>query len=150
MKRVPLLALFCAILSGCGGQSDPWIAERPKTVPVTGMVILDQKPVEGAIVSFLSESQQNGASARTRADGTFTLTTFVDDDGAVPGVYRVAISKAVVKTDQKAQGEDGGTVTGIEHIIPETYTRPDKSGLTAEVSPSSKNHFEFQLKQSAP
>lgn len=149
MKRVSLFALLGAVLVGCGSQTDPWIAKRPKTVPATGVVLLDQKPVEGAVVVFQSDSQVNGASARTRSDGTFTLTTFAEHDGAVPGTYRVAISKTVIKTDGKAQGEDSGTVTVIEEMIPETYKRLDKSGLTAEVKSTEKNHFQFELKQSA-
>ncbi len=139
--------LLVAAIFGCSGKKDPWIAQRPKTVPVTGVVLLDQKPIEGAVVAFLSEDQQSGASAMTQADGTFALTTFEENDGAVPGVYRVTISKTLVKTKDAANGEDSGIVTGIEHVIPETYTRADKSVLTAEVKPDEKNHFQFELKR---
>ncbi len=75
---------------GCGGG-----ASSVKTVPVRGKVTLDGKPVEGATVQFAPEEGSGGraASGLTKSDGTFELTTVGGGAGAVPGKYKVAITK---------------------------------------------------------
>jgi hypothetical protein len=83
-----LLCLALCFVAGCGSTD-------PQTVPVQGVVTLDGQPVEGATVVLMSGIQGSGNAARavTKADGTFTLTTFKDDDGARPGRYKAIVKK---------------------------------------------------------
>ncbi len=69
VRFLKLLVLLQALfLLGCSGGSNP-------PVPVTGKVLLNKKPVDGAVITFLSKSGGRSASARTEADGSFKLTT---------------------------------------------------------------------------
>jgi hypothetical protein len=80
----PLLLMLFAV--GCAGKDQP--------VKVTGKVTLDGRPVEGATVTFIPE-KGNGrpAIAWTTAEGTFDLTTFRGNDGALRGTYKILVSK---------------------------------------------------------
>jgi len=74
--------------SGCGGGG-------LKTHPVNGIVTLDDKPVEGALVQFMPmDDRGRPATGMTRSDGTFRLRTYITGDGAVAGTYKVLVSKS--------------------------------------------------------
>src|SRR5262249_36190194 len=83
-RGVPLVALLGVVLIGCGG-----------TTPVRGVVTLEGAPVAGATVLFMPDGQDGShpASGFTSSDGTFRLTTYKPDDGALPGKYRVVVQK---------------------------------------------------------
>ncbi len=129
---------------GCGGAAhDP---NRPKTVPVTVVITYQQKPVEGATVSFVAEGAGHSATALTDASGRAALTTFATGDGAVPGKYRVGVSKVFIETLQNPN-DPGGPPLGSKqvHGVPQRYNDAAKSGLTAEVTDGGKNEFPFAL-----
>jgi hypothetical protein len=135
-------------LVGCsGGTGDP---NRPDTAPVTGVVTLDGKPVEGASVSFQAQEGQHSAFGQTNAEGRYQLTTFVSGDGAVPGKYVVTIRKTesvggnAVPQDDPNYGKQPLIPPTIKFIVPEKYSNPKTSGLTATVS-EGENDIPFEL-----
>src|SRR5262249_11387748 len=66
-----------------------------KPTKVEGIVTLDGKPVEGAMVSFVPEGGKGlPATGLTESDGVFHLTTFSFEDGALPGEYKVLVTKS--------------------------------------------------------
>jgi hypothetical protein len=76
--------------AGCGGKYTP--------VPVSGVVTLDGKPVEGAVVTFYAigdAKEGRQAQGETDKNGAFSLTTLKEGDGALPGEYKVVINKFV-------------------------------------------------------
>jgi hypothetical protein len=80
---VLLLALSLA-LAGCS---------RGKAVKVEGVLTLDGKPFPGATVVFVpAEGNGRSASGLSEEDGSFRLTTFKPDDGALPGEYKITVS----------------------------------------------------------
>ncbi len=84
-RLVVLSACLLLAQYGCGGKDRP--------VKLEGLVTLDGEPVEGAIVSFLpDEGGGRFAHAMTAKDGSFRLTTYKPDDGALPGDYRVTVT----------------------------------------------------------
>jgi hypothetical protein len=91
----PLLAaagLTALILPtpGCGGKYTP--------VPVSGVVTLDGKPVEGATVYFYAigdDKDGRPAFGTTDKEGAFQLSTLGDNDGALPRQYKVVVTKYV-------------------------------------------------------
>jgi hypothetical protein len=92
--RVPaLLAGLLTLLgtaAGCRGKYTP--------VPVSGVVTLDDKPVEGATVYFYAIGDaMDGRTAQgiTDKDGAFRLSTLGNNDGALPREYKVVIHKYV-------------------------------------------------------
>ena len=115
------LVLLTLPVAGCG----------KKTYPVEGKVILKgetapSKDLRGYTISLESVGIQPPVSAtgEVRADGTFRLSTFKEDDGAVPGKHRVAISFL---------DEDRGP-RPKRHIAPR-YARFETSGLEVEIKP---------------
>lgn len=127
-------------LAGCG-------AERPQTIRVTGTVTLDGDPVEGAVVGFTPEEGGRPATGTTDAGGKFTLTTFEDGDGALPGRHLVTVSKTKTtgaageaaaggtEGDMMLSGPPaaGGKEPAVEYLIPQKYSIPKESGLSCEV-----------------
>lgn len=79
------ISLLC-ILVGCNS--------KPQTVQVEGIVKLDGKPLEGASVLFFPMGK-NSQAARGTTDsaGVFHLSTFAQEDGAIPGEYKVLVTK---------------------------------------------------------
>lgn len=129
------------VLAGCTPKSD-----NPATVPVTGVVTLDGQPVEGANVMF--QSPEQGSFGLTDAQGRYELQTFEPGDGAMPGEYRVAISKVKVFLPKVEQGEPGYVEPPPpEHLVPSKYAAPTSSGLTATVTEGKDNEFNFELKK---
>jgi hypothetical protein len=94
-RGVHLVALLGVALIGCGGRG---------TVPVRGVVTLEGTPIAGATVLFMPDGQDKGrpASGFTSSDGTFRLMTYKQDDGALPGTYRVLIQKTEAPKDPRA------------------------------------------------
>jgi len=90
-----LTALLCAgpLLAGCGGPSGAPTAVRALVVPVSGKVLsADGKPVANAWVVFNpKEIPGHEANAPTNPDGSFRLSTFGKEDGAIPGRYVVTV-----------------------------------------------------------
>ena len=67
---------------------------RPSNiVPVTGTVLLDGKPLEGAAVLFHPEADERPAVGITDNLGNFHLTTRAQGDGGCVGINRVSITK---------------------------------------------------------
>jgi hypothetical protein len=96
-RRASLTLLLLLASVGCGG---------PKTVVVDAVVTLDGEPLAGATVLFVPEEGSRGRPAHglTDLDGSLLLTTFDDDDGALPGAYRVVVMKSEGMIEQP-QGE---------------------------------------------
>lgn len=157
MNRLMLfsgLVVACFIV-GCG-------SDAPPTVPVTGIVTLDGKPIEGATVNFLSENTSIAASGQTDAEGKFSIKTFIGAnsvDGAIVGVHKVS----VVKTESSGQNAPtdpeeikkmmaemttNPAITSqikSKAVIPEKYNNPTMSNLTATVSDAGPNNVVLEL-----
>ncbi len=85
LSCVSLCGMGLLAISGCGGV---------KTVPVTGTVTLDGKTLDGVSIVFVpTEKEGKQANGRTDASGTFTLSSVGADQGALPGSYKVGLSK---------------------------------------------------------
>ena len=150
-----VFAAVCVL--GCGGGT----GEGPATVPVTGTVTLDGTPVEGATVSFSPEDKANrAATGLTDSDGRFELGTIQPGDGAMPGSYKVAISKtsgaaagppasqeeAMKRAqEQMASGGLGRRPAPVKDELPAIYKNAQTSKLTATVTQDGDNEFEFKL-----
>src|SRR4051794_27534527 len=71
------------IIGGC--------SRGPAMVPVTGKVLLGGKPLEFGSVTFQPPRGQP-AQGTIQSDGTFTLSTYRLNDGAVIGKHKVRIT----------------------------------------------------------
>jgi hypothetical protein len=88
-----LIVLPMATALGCGGGNKP--------VPVSGVLQWeDGTPISQANITFWPKKEgMLAASALTRKDGTFELTTYNSGDGAFPGEYVVLVTKVKMKEE---------------------------------------------------
>jgi hypothetical protein len=90
--RTAFTTLVLSLLAGCGGN------DRPALVEVTGTVMLDGKPLEGAQVVLKplkvdDPKFQRPARSMTDADGKFSPNAYGDAKGVPPGKYGIGVSK---------------------------------------------------------
>ena len=84
------VTLSLVLLAGCGGGDFP-------TAKVTGRVVCDGKPVGNVLVFFEPLKDGNNALVgkqgigRAGEDGTFEVSTYGTNDGAVVGKHRVRV-----------------------------------------------------------
>lgn len=137
-SRVKQLMLCCACLAalaigvaGCNTKG---------TYPVEGKVVYDDGTpaveLAGYTVSMDSSEHNVGANGVVQADGTFRIGTYDNDDGALPGTYRVSLSPPTPPIDQPAP----------KPIIDGKYGHMDKSGLTANIK-AERNVVELKVER---
>jgi hypothetical protein len=159
------LCLIGSLLSGCSSSSSG-------TIGVTGKVTKGGQPVAGAAVTFVpSATEGKAASGTTDASGAYKLTTFVNGDGALPGSYKVTITKfagsdlpameagkqatpedvdAIYKAMQE-KGKYGPGSTGKnksdepKNEIAAKFATAETSGFAAEVKKGGSNAFDFDV-----
>lgn len=115
MRAAGILVLVnVACTLGCGDG-------RPKRVPVSGQVLLDGQPLAAGVDGFIRVQPTDGRAATGKIDpndGTFTLSTYGENDGCIEGTHAVAVVvNAMVR----------GTAVSL---IPEQYREAETSGLT--------------------
>ena len=95
-----LLSLVSLVsLLGCGAASD----DLP-TAKVTGKVTADGEPVTGGDLIFVPIGKGKNAAGTVGSDGSFTLTTYIKDDGAIVGKHQVTFTPASVAVAAPAAG----------------------------------------------
>lgn len=82
-----LFVTSCVLLGGCSGSG------RPEMYPVQGKVTYKGEAVSGAAVAFLCTGAPRMAVGTTDASGTYALTTYEPNDGAMIGTHTVTIRK---------------------------------------------------------
>jgi hypothetical protein len=163
MSNAAILAAFLALVTvtGCG-EGKPF-----DTVAVDGVVTLNGEPVEGATVVFQPATGSGmAASGLTNSSGVFNLTTSVAGDGAMPGNYKISVSKVdsgpvedvsglsfeeALKKSQEAElakmkkANAKGELPPPADLLPAKYKSFDSSGLTYEVKSGQENHVKLEL-----
>jgi hypothetical protein len=134
-----LLAVGALSLAGCGGTGGA------ATAKVTGKVTHNGEPVKGGTLTFgpINPTEEGVASgvANVQQDGTFTVSTYGEGDGAVLGKHRV--SYMAPPPDAAAAGGEGGhaqaAASPYENLVPSPEEIEVKSGaneITIELVPS--------------
>lgn len=129
------------ILLGCepiARDDDDAPPDYTKLVAVKGTVTIKGKAVPGVVVTFVPPKWA-ASNGETIADGSYELQT-AGRPGALPGVYKVAISY-LVSADGQAQGlaprsamsPPPGMATAREKI-PVEFSDPGRTTLKATVS----------------
>lgn len=145
-----VLVVSIALPLGCGG--DP---SKPKLGQVSGTVIYKGEPVTKGVVSFVPSGgpgAQTGqpATGEIGSDGSYQLTTFEADDGAVLGEHVVLVQ--AVEMDPSIEG--GGmpipdaqgrlNIKPPKHLVPEKYSKVETSPLRFTVAEGS-NTYDIEL-----
>lgn len=148
-------AFFALLAAGCGGSDKP-VEPELDLVPVTGVVTLNGQALADAEISFLFDGKPPegfvASGAKTDSSGKFIVMTG-SKSGTVPGRYKVTISQfrmpdgSPVKEDSDS-GLDmemlrqGGQ---LKQMVPDRYSNPGSTELSAAVADSDKNELEFKL-----
>jgi len=124
MKNSILLALSLSLLmlAGCGDK----VGLRGKATFSD-----DGSPVPTGTVCF--ETDTYLARGDLKPDGTFVVGSLKANDGLPAGTYRVYISGA-----QKSIGQDKEGMDIYESLIDEKFASGSTSGITVDVTPSTK------------
>lgn len=145
------LMVLATLVLGCSGGG-PDLG----TVKASGTVTYQGAPVEGAQVSFLPDGSGRAAAALTDSSGRFKLNTGGTGDGALPGSYKVIVTKVATaagsaggsQEEQDAAARvarERGQTTAARDLQPAKYKSPATSGLTARIAKGAKNEFTFEL-----
>ena len=151
MKRLRLPPRFTILLglllsSGCGGN-EPAPVKLPATVPVSGTVKLDGKPLAGAKVIFITTAAKSfGAEGVTNSEGLYELSVSIgsqDAKGAIPGNYNVRISRFLAPDGTPQDTSKPQEIPGMESL-PSRYSDSSQTTLTATV-PAGGGTLDFDL-----
>ncbi len=123
------LGALLAGLVGCGG--------KPATV--TGVVMLDGKPLERGTVGFAPTAGGMRAVGTIQSDGSYELKTN-RDVGLEVGEYAVTVKAR----EPGKENPHGGPPMPGPYIAPRKYASARTSGLVAQVAKGS-NEFDFDL-----
>jgi Domain of unknown function (DUF6795) len=123
--------LACGVALALAG---PGCAGRGK-VKVSGVVTLDGRPVEGAMVTFVPTGKETThvAHATTDKDGQFSLSTSQPGDGAYPGEYKVTVVYAEGAVPPAAEGMKAA-FEGFEKAQKKKRKKPPKYDIPARYS----------------
>jgi hypothetical protein len=164
---------LAAILCGAGlvvmpGCSSDDLGQR---YPVSGQVKYNGQPVaKGRITFSPAPGNTTGRAAHGEIEeGRYSLSTQGNNDGALPGSYRVAVvaleadlSKAQVSVLQSKPSSKAELIRVMKQatdrqlniakatqsakaLVPKKYATPETSDLKAEVK-EQPNNFDFDLK----
>lgn len=137
---VPLLAAV-----GCGGDS------KPAAVPASGTVKYRKTTnATGALVVFhptdpAVEKRIGGKPfGKVKEDGTFTLTSYAEGDGAPEGEYGVTVqwNKEPKAGKFALSGEGGG---GGRELLNPKYGNPGQPFQKVTVKKGDKNEFNLDV-----
>ncbi|MGL6194781.1 MAG: carboxypeptidase-like regulatory domain-containing protein [Thermoguttaceae bacterium] len=152
------LGLICLIsVLGCGSSGLKGLAK------VEGTVHYNNEPLAGATVIFGTKTPEGrSATGITDENGKFKMTTLVSNDGVMPGEYVVSIMKysepdvdaaenappvEAGQFDEKSAGLSARSKAknDMQMLIPERYSNPATSGLTASISKKGEKDLKFDL-----
>lgn len=139
------LACLLGLAAGCG-TSDSTV----QTVPVAGTVYLDDKPLPGVSVVFISPGAEFVGMGTTGPDGKYRLTRSVipGKHGAMPGKNQVHFAEVdenpppeppiIPPTSSTSPLPRGGS-------LPARYCNPARPELTFDVPEQGTDTADFQL-----
>jgi len=145
--------LSALIALGCGGADTP--------VPVKGVVMLDGGPLAGATVTFMPAGNTGRpATGETDKEGVFHLTSFKKDDGALPGDYRIVVTK-IQGIEEPPPTNSGDPDAVLKHyrslkmqkrtsLLPKVYASSETTPLSCKVPPAGNVVLELESGASKP
>ena len=130
------LLVSCLVLaaSGCGPS-------HPPTYPVIGKVVFENgEACQLGTIEFRSLDHLVSARGKIEKDGSFKLSTWEPDDGAVAGKHQVIVQQLIITEDLSFAAHGHGP-----RVNPR-YGDYATSGLEVVVEPVEKNEVTVTLK----
>jgi hypothetical protein len=129
------VALWICVLVSIGCQN----SDRIATYETTGTVTYeDGKPIQEGSVIFIASGLPSGRGLIE--DGSFSVGTYEDTDGAVAGTFQVAV---IVNPPADYDPDAGKTPVAAKA----KYARPETSGIEFEVKPDGANTLKIVLER---
>ncbi len=133
MWKLIAIAITCPLcFGGCGASSG-----EMETASVYGVVTLDGTPLTTGMVYFVPEGGR-GAKSKISEDGSYTLGTYGDKDGAIVGRHKVFIIAS--EGDVAFESEEP-----VKSLVPRRYTNAKTSRLEFEVKAGETNEAPLEL-----
>jgi hypothetical protein len=132
-RGLALLVTMTAVI-GCG-TSDP---DAIPAVPAGGTVTYLGKPIEKGYIQLVPGKGRPASGGIV--NGKFSLTTYEDADGAVPGQHQVGVT-ATKQVPSKTGGEPEDV-----YVIPKEYAIPSNSGVTVDIPAEGKQDLQIELR----
>ncbi len=129
-------------ISGCGSSNLP-------VAPMEGKVLYNGQPLSFGSVMF-QPSQGPPAHGQIQSDGTFRLSTYEENDGAVIGTHKVRVTCLQNQAPNAASSPEANAPPETmfdKSLIPTKYGRIGTSGITVEVK---DNNEPFQIDLAGP
>jgi hypothetical protein len=124
MRGLRFAVVLAVLAGGCG---------RGGSVPVTGTVTLDGKPLDGATVVFSPEkgTAGTGGTGLTDTNGKYAIANQDGKRGLPPGRYRVMVSKAAAN---RRSADEVGAVTeaDLKDEVPAAFNTKSELTFTVE------------------
>ncbi len=137
-----ILTLLLGFPAGCG--KPPADAPSVPIHPVSGIVTLDGKPIEGARLALISlQGQQPGditPNGISDAEGKFQISTYSVADGAPDGAYAITVSWPEIRNAGSSEPDYG------KERLPKRYQIPEQSGFVVTVSEDLQDALTLELK----
>lgn len=139
------LILLCCL--GCG-------SDQLRVYPVSGKISFDGKPMEGGgSIALIPTGTETGKAAGgiIDEDGNYTLSTYTEGDGSIPGQFRVIITQTAV--DEPEATPDGTAPTesvpflSADKLIPAIYSDFKASPLIVDIKAEKQQGINFDLKR---
>jgi hypothetical protein len=129
-----ILALLLCHVAGCKNSNEL------ETAPASGKVLLDGKPLSRGTVTFVPP-RGRVANGDIQSDGTFKLSTYRPNDGAIVGKHKAAVLVPNADLKPGMPPERDQSV----FAIPPRYAVAEESGLQNEVKSGQANEFTLEL-----
>lgn len=138
--RLALTVLMLSLTIGLGCAK----SDRMNVYATSGQVTLDGKPVGNAHVALIPVDKEKFPRERphgiTDDQGRFTLSTYLQNDGAPEGDFQVAIRSA-------SSLDDDGSDQRKANTLPAIYADPSSSGIKVTIKPGKNELPAFALKK---
>lgn len=130
-----VVVLAAAVLVGCSKKAAPIKGAKLQVFPVKGKLVMDGKPMAAAtiifnpVVKFPAGSAQMWPHATADQNGDFSVSTYVCDDGAPAGDYKITISwkgEEALKVPDSARGE-------LDEQAPDAYQNARTSKIRVKI-----------------
>lgn len=134
------LVVFALVVIAGGCQK----SNRLPVYPVKGQVLYNGKPLKGVSLAFHPVDPKNDigypAHAKTDDDGRFLLTSYVENDGAPAGEYKVAFAFEPESIDEGADQQKP-----IAFQLPDKYLRKETTDITVTIQKGANDLEPFRL-----
>jgi len=139
-----VLSLVGMMVLGCGKAA-------PNTTPIAGTLKTTAgAPCSGALVVFHPQEKERlndpKPLAIVDAAGNFTVRTFTEDDGAVPGEYAVTVVwPAAAKEAKLSLSDEGNEVSSGPDRLKGAYGNPREAKFQVTIQSGNNPPLEFKV-----